>query len=378
MDDQAKIALLQKVIQFNTVNGNEQPLAEYLKEVLAQHHIDSQLVKFADNRTCLVAEIGNQPGKVLAFAGHMDTVATGDPAKWKYPPFSGEIVNGNIYGRGSVDMKGGLTAMVISLIQMKEAGLPKHGKVRLLLSVDEEVGGQGSMLLTQKGYADDLDAMVMGEASSNQLEYAHCGSFDYEIESFGKTAHSSRPDLGINAVANLARFIDGERTAFADAQPSPVLGKVIHSVTVFHGGEQLNSIPDYAYLKGNVRTVPECDNEETQARLQKIIDQLNKQGAQQRLKVVASFAPVVTDPHDPFINLVSDAVAATKGSKPKVIVSHGATDASRYSLAERPFSFVEYGPGDDRQSHQINEHLSIDDFLQAPTIYQQVAERFLI
>ena len=67
MDDQAKIALLQKVIQFNTVNGNEQPLAEYLKEVRAQHHIDSQLVKFADNRTCLVAEIGNQPGKVLAF-----------------------------------------------------------------------------------------------------------------------------------------------------------------------------------------------------------------------------------------------------------------------------------------------------------------------
>ncbi|WP_268890012.1 M20/M25/M40 family metallo-hydrolase [Limosilactobacillus urinaemulieris] len=211
MDDQAKIALLQKVIQFNTVNGNEQPLAEYLKEVLVQHHIDSQLVKFADNRTCLVAEIGDQPGKVLAFAGHMDTVATSDPAKWKYPPFSGEIVNGNIYGRGSVDMKGGLTAMVISLIQMKKAGLPKHGKVRLLLSVDEEVGGQGSMLLTQKGYANDLDAMIMGEASSNQLEYAHCGSFDYEIESFGKTAHSSRPDLGINAVANLARFIDGER-----------------------------------------------------------------------------------------------------------------------------------------------------------------------
>ena len=155
MDDQAKIALLQKVIQFNTVNGNEQPLAGYLKEVLAQHHIDSQLVKFADKRTCLVAEIGDQPGKVLAFAGHMDTVATGDPAKWQYPPFSGKIVNGNIYGRGSVDMKGGLTAMVISLIQMKEAGLPKHGKVRLLLSVDEEVGGQGSMLLTQKGYADD-------------------------------------------------------------------------------------------------------------------------------------------------------------------------------------------------------------------------------
>ena len=89
MDDQAKIALLQKVIQFNTVNGNEQPLAGYLKEALAQHHIDSQLVKFADKRTSLVAEIGDHRGIVLAFSGQMYTVATGDPAKWQYPPFSG-------------------------------------------------------------------------------------------------------------------------------------------------------------------------------------------------------------------------------------------------------------------------------------------------
>ncbi|WP_251546560.1 ArgE/DapE family deacylase [Limosilactobacillus caecicola] len=378
MDDQAKVALLQRVIQFNTVNGNERALAEFLKGVLAQHHIDSQLVEFADQRACLVAEIGDQPGKVLAFAGHMDTVATGDPDKWQYPPFSATINNGSVYGRGSVDMKGGLTAMVIALIQMKEAGLPKQGKVRLLISVDEEVGGMGSMLLTKRGYADDLDAMVMCEASSGQLEYAHCGSFDYEIKSFGKTAHSSRPDLGINAVANLARFIDGERTAFDDTEESPVLGKVIHSVTVFHGGDQLNSIPDYAFLKGNVRTVPECNNAETQRRLQKVIDELNAQGANLKLKVIASFAPVVTDPADPFIDIVQQAAAMVTGNEPQVIVSHGATDASRYSLGKKPFAFVEYGPGDDDQSHQINEHLKIADFLQAPAVYQKVAEKFLI
>lgn len=378
MDDQAKVALLQKVIQFNTVNGNERALAEFLKGVLAKHHINSQLVDFTDQRSCLVAEIGDQPGKVLAFAGHMDTVATGDPAKWQYPPFSATIDHGAIYGRGAVDMKGGLTAMVIALIQMKEAGLPKKGKVRLLISIDEEVGGMGSMLLTQQGYADNLDAMVMCEASSGQLEYAHCGSFDYEIESFGKTAHSSRPDLGVNAVANLARFIDGERTAFDDAQESPVLGKVIHSVTVFHGGEQLNSIPDYAFLKGNVRTVPECDNQKTQARLQRIIDKLNADGAQLKLKVIASFAPVVTDPSDPLIGIVRQAATTVTGQQPAVIVSHGATDASRYSLGKKPFAFVEYGPGDDDQSHQINEHIQIADFLQAPLVYQQIAEKFLI
>lgn len=377
MEDQAKVALLQKVVSFNTVNGNERPLAEYLQGVLKAHGIDSQLVDFAENRACLVAEFGDQPGKVLALAGHMDTVSVGDPKKWKYSPFSGKIADGAAWGRGSVDMKGGLTALIIAAIEMKEAGLPKHGKVKLLISVDEEVGGQGSMLLTKKGFADDLDAMVMCEASTGELEYAHCGSFDYEIESFGKTAHSSRPDLGVNAVAKLAQFIDGERTAFDDAKESPVLGKLIHSVTVFHGGDQLNSIPDYAYLKGNVRTVPECDNAETQRRLQKIIDQINADGGDLRLKIVASFAPVVTQRDDPFIEVVSQAATTVKGEKPKVVVSHGATDASRYTLGKKSFAFVEYGPGDDSLSHQINEHIDINDFLDAPKVYQEVVKNYL-
>lgn len=377
MDDQAKVALLQKVISFNTVNGNELPLAKYLQGVLKAHQIDSHLVDFADNRACLVAEIGDHPGKVLALAGHMDTVSVGDLKKWRFSPFSGQIAAGAVWGRGSVDMKGGLTAMIIAAIEMKEAGLPKHGKVKLLISVDEEVGGQGSMLLTKKGYADDLDAMVMCESSTGELEYAHCGSFDYEIESFGKTAHSSRPDLGVNAVAKLAQFIDGERTAFDDAKQSPVLGKVIHTVTVFHGGDQLNTIPDYAYLKGNVRTVPECDNTETQVRLQKIIDQINADGGDLRLKIVASFAPVVTSRDDPFISVVSQAAAKVKGGKPQVIVSHGATDASRYVLGKKPFAFVEYGPGDDSLSHQINEHLDIQDFLAAPKVYLEIARTYL-
>lgn len=377
MEDQSKIQLLQKVVQFNTVNGNERPLAKYLQRVLADHQIESQLVNFAANRDCLVAEIGSQPGKVLALAGHLDTVSIGDPKKWDYPAFSGQIVDGNVYGRGSVDMKGGVAAMVSALIELKEAGLPKRGKVRLLLSVDEEVGGQGSALLTKKGFADDLDAMVMGEASTGLIEYAHCGSFDYEVESFGKTAHSSYPELGINAVANLARFVDGERAAFDDAKTDPTLGKIIHSVTAFHGGDQLNSIPDYAYLKGNVRTTPACNNQETQSRLQAIIDQLNARGAKLRLKIVANFEPVVTDRRNPFIDLVSQSVNQVKGKTPQTVVSHGATDASRYVLGKKPFAFVEYGPGDDGLSHQINEHTPISDVLAATKVYEAITDNFL-
>lgn len=379
MDKQAQISFFKKLIQINTVNGNELAEAEFIKQVLASHHITAELIPFASGRANLIAEIGDQPGPVLALSGHIDTVDAGDPAKWTYDPFGAKEVNGQVYGRGSVDMQSGLAAMVCALIELQEAGLPKHGKVRLIATVDEEVGGLGSMEVTKKGFVHDVDAMIIGEATTGRIEYAHCGSFDYMVKSSGKLAHSSQPDLGINAVTNLVEFINAEKDAFTTAKESPILGKVIHSVTVFHGGDQLNSIPDSAYLKGNVRTVPECSNDETQKRLQAIIDRLNQQpGFQLSLSIVANFLPVVTAPNNDFIKLVQNAREKVTGIVPQSVVSHGATDASRYVLDDNKFTVIEFGPGIESLSHQVDEHVAIDDVLNAEKTYVEVTKSFLI
>lgn len=380
MDSQTQINLFKHLIQIKTVNGNELEEAQYLKQVLAKHGIEAQLVPFAEGRANLVAEVGDQPGPVLAFAGHIDTVDPGDPDKWTYGPFSAhETPDGDIYGRGTVDMQSGLAAMVGALIDLKESGLPQRGKVRLIATVDEEVGGMGSMELTKQGVVHDVDAMIIGEATSGEVQYAHCGSFDYLVKSYGKLAHSSKPQLGINAVTNLVQFINAEATAFDDAKASPVLGDPIHSVTVFHGGDQLNSIPDYAYLKGNVRTVPECDNDETQRRLQAIIDELNQRpGYQLALSIVASFMPVVTNPDNDFISLVQTAGQTVTGKQPVKAISHGATDASRFVLDNHKFPIVEFGPGQESLSHQIDEHLNVAELLNAERTYVEAAKRFLI
>ncbi|MDD6431897.1 MAG: ArgE/DapE family deacylase [Lactobacillaceae bacterium] len=379
MNDEAQIEFFKKLITINTVNGNELAEADYIKKVLADHHISARLVPFADGRANLVAEVGDNPGPVLALAGHIDTVDPGDPAKWTYDPFSATEKAGQIYGRGTVDMQSGLAAMVCALIDLKEAGLPKHGKARLLATVDEEVGGQGSMELTKQGFVHDVDAMVIGEATTGQIEYAHCGSFDYQVKSYGKLAHSSKPELGINAVTNLVKFINAEARAFDDAPESPVLGKLVHSITVFHGGDQLNSIPDYAFLKGNVRTVPECDNEATQQRLQAIIDRINSQTAGRlELSIVASFMPVVTDPNASFIGLAQEARQKVTGVAPRSVISHGATDASRYVLDDNKFPIIEFGPGVEELSHQVDEHVARTDVLNAEKTYVEIAKKFLI
>lgn len=378
MEDNVKLEFLQNLIQINTVNGHEQPAAEYIKQVLEDHGIAVRLIPFAPGRTNLVAEVGEQPGPVLALAGHLDTVDVGDSSKWSASPFSGQIKDGHVYGRGSIDMKGGLAAMVNTLIELKEADLPQRGKVRLLATVDEEFGGLGSLELTRQGLVSDVDAMIVGEATTKRVKYAHSGSFDYRVKSYGKMVHSSTPYLGENAVANLAKFFTYEAQAFADVPASPILGELVHSVTVFHGGRQLNSIPDYAYLEGNIRTIPECDNTETEKRLQAIVDRLNEEtNGRFELEVVASFMPMTTDPEDPFVSLVQNAYQkVTQTELPKTI-SHGATDASRYILDPHDFPIVEFGPGDEANSHQVDENIAVDQYLQADQIYQQIALDFL-
>ena len=86
MENDEKIKLLQKLIQIDTVNGNEKDEASYIKRTLEDHHISCELVPFAPNRTNLIAEIGDEKGSVLALSGHLDTVAAGDFQKWTYPP----------------------------------------------------------------------------------------------------------------------------------------------------------------------------------------------------------------------------------------------------------------------------------------------------
>ncbi len=377
MEDSVKLSILQELIQINTVNGHEQPAAEYLKQVLSDHGIEANLVALAAGRTNLVAEVGAENGPVLALAGHLDTVDVGDDKKWQHNPFCGQVIGDAVYGRGSVDMKGGLAAMVNTLIELKEAGLPKHGKVRLLATVDEEIGGLGSLELTRQGLVHDVDAMIVGEATTSRLEYAHSGSFDYRIKSYGHLAHSSDPSLGVNAVANLAEFFEYERHAFDDVEKSPSLGHLIHSVTVFHGGRQLNSIPDYAYLEGNVRTIPEFDNTAVQNRLQTIVDRLNAEtDGRFELEVVASFMPMATDPNDPFVSLVQQSYQTVAKQSLPLAVSHGASDASRYILDEHRFPIIEWGPGKEEMSHQVDERLSVAEYLQADQVYLQIAKDF--
>ncbi|MDN6543402.1 MAG: M20/M25/M40 family metallo-hydrolase, partial [Lentilactobacillus parabuchneri] len=141
MEDSEQIQILQHLISINSVNDHEADVAAYIQQLFADHGITSQVIPYADGRANIIAEIGDTTSdQVFALAGHLDTVATGDVADWKFDPFSAHIVDNQLYGRGAADMKSGLAAMVITLINLADHQTPLTGRLRFIGTVGEENG----------------------------------------------------------------------------------------------------------------------------------------------------------------------------------------------------------------------------------------------
>lgn len=377
MEKESKIKLLQDVVKIKSVNGDEREVALYLQDVLKRNGINSELVAHSNNRSNLVAEIGNNSGKVLGFSGHMDVVAAGDESEWLYPPFSGHIEGDKLYGRGATDMKGGLVAMVIAMIELKEQGLPEKGKIKLLATVGEEVGELGSEQLTKEGYADDLDGLIIGEPTHYQLIYTHKGSINYTVTSIGKAAHSSMPEFGYNAIAPLntyMNYVNEKMAQVIKGYESEELGRTIHNVTIIEGGQQVNSIPDKAVLQGNIRSIPEFDNDKIITLLKDIIDQMNKNNeGQVSIEINYNKIPVKA-------NKESDLIKSIQKQFDKnlpVLGLSGTTDAAEFTKSSKPFDFVIFGPGESKLAHQVDEYISLTNYLDMIDKYQLIAKDYL-
>ncbi|GMA47307.1 hypothetical protein GCM10025854_15570 [Tetragenococcus muriaticus] len=240
MDKKEKVDLLQKMIEVKSVNGNEKDVADILKKVLDDAGIQNELLPFGDNRANLIATLG-QGHPVLAVSGHMDVVEV-DKENWDTDPFELVEKDGMFYGRGVTDMKAGLAALVISMVELKEAGTPLNGTIKLLATSGEEVGQLGAEKLTDQGYVKDVDALLIAEPSGYRCVYANKGELNVTINSTGQAAHSSMPKAGINAVEHLLHVLSNIETKIKQATDSfenDVLGETIFNIDVINGETKL-------------------------------------------------------------------------------------------------------------------------------------------
>ncbi|VTS15542.1 ArcT [Streptococcus porcinus] len=409
MEKQEYIKILQDVIQIGSENGNEEQVAMYYRDLLKRHGIHSQLVTYSEGRSSLISEISNGSGPVLALSGHMDVVSVGNVEDWTYPPFSGYIEKDVIWGRGASDMKAGLTALILAFIEIYESQQFK-GKVKLLATVGEEVGELGSAQLTDLGYLDDVEAVLIGEPCNIGVVYGHKGSLNYKVTSKGTSAHSSTPELGNNAIEHLLLAMTkiSERiTQKSDQIVNEVLGKTFHNITLVTGGSQVNSIPEYANFEANARTIPEFDNQALMQEVFAVIQELNKkEGFDLEATITADQPPVQTNPNSKLIETITDVANAIDTLKPqslvhqmntvlgedeqlnledfsdlkqvKPMVVSGTTDAAQFIRANDNLELAVYGPGMPTLNHKRDERLPLAQYLDFIDAYKAIIESYLI
>lgn len=380
MNNQEALDLLKEVIQIKSVLKDEKLVANLLQNRLEAHGIACEQVEYSDGRNQLVATLtGEEEGPVLGFSGHMDVVPVGE-IPWEDDPFSAIEKDGKLYGRGTCDMKSGLVAAVVAMIRLKEENVPLKGSVKLLATVGEETSAIGSGQLVDLGYADDLDALLIGEPTNVEIGVAHKGALWPRITTFGKTAHGSMPNEGVNAIEHMMLVLNafGETFDFSSSIDD-LVGASTSSIDVIKGGNGTNVVPDKCTVEIDIRTIKAQNHETLKASIQEMLDTLTKNvpDFHAELTFINDLPSMRTEEDDPFTLLAKTVVAQVTEKPASTFGMTGYTDGSQFGRAKKDFPILILGPGETKYAHQPNEFVLIEDFYQMIEINQKIAENFL-
>ncbi len=362
------IGLTQKLISFNTINppGNERTVAEFVGKLLSENGFNVKYPVFAENRLQLVAERGlSEIVPPIVLSGHFDIVPLGEK-EWTADPFSGEIIENKMYGRGSSDMKGGLAAMICAAIASFEGGYPVGG-VRLIFTACEEPGCFGAKHLVDTRFdLGKASAIIVGEPTSNVPAIGHKGALYLNVSASGKTAHSSMPELGDNAIYKAARAITKIENFRFQAERDELHGFPTINVGLIHGGKNLNSVPDHAEFTIDIRSTSKISHSEIFERLSQVL------GEEITIKKLVDLPPVSSSEASSFIQKVYEICGVDPGKGVKQKSLPYMTDGSALQQLYGGVPTVILGPGQPEMAHQTDEFCYIDKIEEAVTIYKNI------
>jgi acetylornithine deacetylase/succinyl-diaminopimelate desuccinylase-like protein len=227
--------LLRRLIRFKTVNppGNERAAQEFLRDLLEAAGFECRLLAAAEGRPNLVASLGaSSDGPRLCLLGHVDTVLA-DPSEWTVDPWSGDVRDGCVWGRGALDMKGQVAAEAAAAVALVEEGWrPEAGELKLVFSCDEETGADhGAAWLCEEHPEAVRCDLVVNEGAGQRLEFdgrrlygvcvAEKGAFRFTVATSGRAGHASVPRIADNALVRMAPLLEAFREGRPAYSPSP-------------------------------------------------------------------------------------------------------------------------------------------------------------
>lgn len=383
VDQADAVAFLQSLVQINSVNppGAEQAVAEAIQERLQDSGLHMEMDLVTEDRANLLISLYGKPsekavrdqGKTLLFSGHFDTVPVGG-VEWTYPPFAGQRVGDRIYGRGTTDMKSGVAAMIIAMECLAKSGISLPGNLLFAGTVGEEVDCLGAKEVVKKGQIDHASAIVVSEPTANQVIVAHKGALWLEVTMYGKTAHGSMPDHGINAIQAIHRFIAELNAYRLEHEPHAILGGSTLNIGMIRGGVSPNVVPDQCSVTLDIRTVPGQSHE-------RILDDIGRLAqkaslsASYQLKILNDMSYVDTPSDDPFIRTAMKVAGMAEDAAPRGVNYY--TDASIYQPNLNGIPVLIYGPGEPSMAHQPDEWVDVEKYLDSIRYYIALALAYL-
>ena len=366
------IALTKQLLSFNNINppGNEEVIARFSGELLSDHGFSTEYHKFSEGRYHLVATKGLSPGEPpVVLSGHFDTVPLG-AADWTADPFAGEVSDGRIWGRGSSDMKGGVAAMMIAAIEAFRDE-PPAGGVRLIFSAAEELGCTGIQQLASVWKDPGVaSAVIVGEPTSNHPYIGHKGALYLNVTTTGRTAHSSMPHLGENAIYKAAAAILKARDFEFRAEEDPLLGFPTINVGRMSGGMNINSVPDRAEFTIDIRSTSRVVHEDLLERLKK------EAGPEAQFEVLVNMWPVSNDENDPFVNFVYEVCGTGPGDRSGRKALPYLTDGSVLQRLYGGVPTIVLGPGQPEMAHKTDEYCLTAKLEESAELYKNIITKW--
>jgi succinyl-diaminopimelate desuccinylase len=332
----------------------------------------------------LYARIGNE-GPHITFAGHTDVVPPGDETAWSVGAFSGEVKDGFLYGRGAVDMKGGIACSVAAVLQhladhggkVRDDG---KGSISFLITGDEEdvsVNGTVKLLQWVAARGEKFDHCVLGEPSNVEvlgdcIKIGRRGSQSGTLHVEGRQGHVAYPHRAANPVPDISRLIVALSEEPLDNGSAQFQASNLEFTSVDVGNTAFNVIPGQARARFNIR----FNDHHTQETLRKLVEERLAKAAGNRVRARIVWEPsnsnvFVTKP-GPFTDLAVSAIEEVTGRKPELSTSGGTSDA-RFIASYCPV--IEFGLVG-QTMHQIDERASVADIEKLTKIYRGILARY--
>ena len=380
------IEFTRRLVQTPSVSGQEQDVAKLISVEMKRLGFDKVFTDQAGNVVGIIK--GSGQGNNIMFNGHMDCVDTGRLESWGYAPHGGVIEEGFLHGRGACDMKGGLASHVFAAALIKNYGFKHRGDIIVTAVVQEELCVSSGMSylcdVTLPAEKINIDFVVLGEPSDLKLMLGHKGRVEFEVTTFGRTCHGSKPELGINAVNKILPVISGIQAMDLALPADKKFGKSTVSLTDIWcrpGGS--NIIPDHCGICLDCRLIPGDTGEDVQDRIATILKDIEQYDSD--FKAAVRVAEVNSKtytglnrvgrkimpsweiaPDHPMVSQARNALRGLGAGEPEPGYWAFATDGS-YTAAILGIPTIGYGPGEEQLAHTPRERVKLQSLIDSMT-----------